>query len=235
MFLTPSDYSEVMKFVFVVFAVLLTFAISPRSTFAQQDSTKADTVSHGPYAGYPTWKAYLTHQDTLSHEQHIVNLGWFTIGFGSESEIPYQFEDWAALLNLTYQQNNILYRFRYLDVRDYNGGGNNSESLDEYDVLVGYGSYQPFFLNGSVGVGLRHRFHYLENPYQVNYPPHITVNYLDLPLQAEFFMPLGDNFGIGLTYYATLSAEGFDHGILLGFCIGVLNENGHTPELPPNH
>jgi hypothetical protein len=83
-------------------------------------------------------------------------------------------------------------------------------------------------------VGLRHRHHYLDNPYQENLPPHVTVDYVALPIQAEFLMPFGDNFGIGLTYYGTFSHEGFDHGILLGFCIGVLSENGHTPDMPPH-
>jgi hypothetical protein len=215
-----------MKILFIFLAFLFIFETAPDAIVAQPDTTKTGSISSsGPFAGYPTWKDYVIHQDSASNKQHPIQLEWLTWGLGSESELPYQYSDYAVFSDLSYQQNNMLYRVRFLDARDYNFGSN-SESLDEFDALIGYGSYQPVILNGSIGVGFRHRFHYLDDPYQENLPPHVTVTYLDLPMQAELLIPFGSNFGVGLTYYATLSHEGFDHGLLIDFSIGFLNENG---------
>ncbi len=229
---------------FLLKACIATFIILlPITAFAQHssiDSVKRDTT--GSYGGYRTWREYLAHQDTLPIPRLPVpvQLAWFTWGLGNESAFPYQFSDYAIFGELTYQSDLLMYRVRWLNAKDYNFGGV-SESLDEYDALFGFGLHQGILLNGEVGIGFRHRYHYLADPYQDNLPPHTTIDYLALPMQAELLVPiptkfLGLDFGIGVTYYASLSHEGFDHGWLIGFSVGRLSENGPSfGGLPDQH
>ena len=222
----------------LMLCALAVFARLPAPSFGQaiSDSTRIDSL-HGPYAGYGTWKEYLRHQDTLPRRREAMKLAWLTLGVGSASALPYQFANWAVVLGLTYEQSHLLYRIRFLDARDYNFASN-PESLDEFDAMFGVGLYEPIFVNASIGIGYRYRNHYLSDPYQGEVsnqpiPQHAEVSYFALPLQAECFIPVGKMFGVGLTYYGTLTHEGFDRGLLLCFSLGKLKESADVTSLPP--
>jgi len=215
-------------------------ACHPTFTFGQTatDSTTIDSI-HGPYAGYKTWKEYLAHQDSLPRKEENVQLEWFTFGLGTTSALPYTNSYIAGLIGVSYEPNHFLIRLRYLEARDAYSTFT-SESLDEFDAMFGFGEYNPIFVNVTIGIGYRHRFHYLSDPYQNLdeikqgiLPPHVEVSYVALPLQAEFFIPFGDTFGIGLTCYGTWTHDGFDHGFLLNFDLGKLTGSNIAATLPP--
>ena len=214
----------------------LAFLMWPLTTAVGQvttpDSTKIDT-SRGLYAGYQTWKEYLAHQDSLPSQHHDVELAWATLGIGGSSAVPYGIYDWVVAGLLTYERDNVLYSLRYLDQRDYNFGSN-PERMYEIDALVGLGAYSRFvLLNGSIGLGFRHHFHYLTDPYQSqSIPAAETLNSLAIPAQLNLIIPFLNSFAIGLSAFGTYTREGFDHGFALTWSFGKLIENSEWPGIP---
>ncbi|MFI5202799.1 MAG: hypothetical protein ACHQNE_10470 [Candidatus Kapaibacterium sp.] len=126
---------------------------------------------------------------------------------------------------LTYERDNLIYSLRYLDQRDYNFA-TNPERMYEIDAMVGLGAYSRFvLLNGMIGIGFRHHYHYLTDPYQSQgLPPAQVLTSLAIPAQINLILPFLNSFAIGLSAFGTYTREGFDHGLALTWSTGKLIE-----------
>ena len=219
--------------------LLFLLAIVPGVVLAQQskDSTRVDsTLKTGRYGGYATWEDYLHHQDSVPfvYKEPPVNLGWVSWGIGGSNALTYGI-DFVIEGLLTYQRDNLVYSLRYFDQHDYNGGGaGNPERVYEYDALVGLGAYSPYVLvNGLIGIGFRHEFHYLSDPYEAEQngappPTSETLNSLAVPVQFNLMVPVYHGvMGVGISAYATYTSQGFDSGFALMFYIGRLTEDAN--------